>query len=207
LAGEGTVDEGERWSGLLTEPFLLGKFVRTLIRAHIGVCERTLQASVTTEAEVQKAMQRASPAAVAVVEPVVTGLGYEFVGAEFGQGDGGPTLRVYIDNPAGVDVDDCVKVSRQLDAALDVDDVIPGAYQLEVSSPGVDRPLFSLGHFEAQQGEEVRIRLLAGIGGRRNYKGRLLAVGDGNITIEVDQVDHVLPLADVEQAYLIGRLP
>lgn len=166
-------------------------------------------------------MQRASPAAVAVVEPIVTGLGYEFVGAEFGQGDGGPTLRVYIDvgegstgegtggtdGKEGIDVDDCVKVSRQLDAALDVDDVIPGAYSLEVSSPGVDRPLFSEAQFKAQEGEEVRIRLLAGIGGRRNYKGRLLAVEDGAVTIEVDLVDHVLPLADVEQAYLIGRLP
>lgn len=172
-------------------------------------------------------MQRASPAAVAVVEPIVTGLGYEFVGAEFGQGDGGPTLRVYIDvgegstgegtkgtegtegtdGKEGIDVDDCVKVSRQLDAALDVDNVIPGAYSLEVSSPGVDRPLFSEAQFKAQEGEEVRIRLLAGIGGRRNYKGRLLAVEDGAVTIEVDLVDHVLPLADVEQAYLIGRLP
>ena len=152
-------------------------------------------------------MQRASPGVIAVVRPVVTGLGYEFVGAEFGQGDNGQTLRVYIDAEAGVDVDDCAKVSRQLDAVLDVDDVIPGAYSLEVSSPGVDRPLFEEAHFAAQVGEEVRVRLLGGIDGRRNYKGRLLAAGDGTATVEVDGVDHVLPLADVEQAYLIGRLP
>lgn len=152
-------------------------------------------------------MQRASPAMAAVVEPVVTGLGYEFVGAEFGQTENGQTLRIYIDRPDGVDVDDCATVSRQVDAALDVDDVVPGAYLLEVSSPGVDRPLFDERQFAAQIGEEVRVRLLGGVDGRRNFKGRLLAVEDGTATVEVDGTDHALPLADVEQAYLIGRLP
>ena len=152
-------------------------------------------------------MQRASPTTVAVVEPVVTGLGYEFVGAEFGQAENGQTLRIYIDLPDGIDVDDCAKVSRQVDAALDVDDVVPGAYLLEVSSPGVDRPLFDERQFAAQVGEEVRVRLVGGIGGRRNYKGRLVAVENGAATVEVDGADHALPLADVEQAYLIGRLP
>jgi len=144
---------------------------------------------------------------VAVVEPVVTGLGYEFVGAEFGQGEGGQTLRIYIDASDGVDVDDCARVSRQADAALDVEDVVPGAYVLEVSSPGIDRPLFDEAQFAAQIGEEVRVRLVSGIDGRRNYKGRLVAVADGAATVEVDGVDHVLTLADVEQAHLIGRLP
>ena len=152
-------------------------------------------------------MQRASPVVVGVVEPVVTGLGYEFVGAEFGQTESGSTLRVYIDLADGIDVDDCAKVSRQVDAALDVDDVVPGAYVLEVSSPGVDRPLFDERQFAAHVGEEVRVRLLAGVDGRRNYKGELIAVGDGVATVEVDGADHALPLADVEQAYLIGRLP
>ena len=152
-------------------------------------------------------MQRASAAMTTVIEPVVTGLGYEYVGAEFGQGESGQTLRVYIDAGDGVDVDDCATVSRQLDAVLDVEDVVPGAYALEVSSPGVDRPLFDEAQFASQIGEEVRVRLVGGIDGRRNYKGRLLAVEAGTATVEVDGVDHALPLADVEQAYLIGRLP
>mgnify|MGYP000309150355 CR=1 FL=1 len=151
-------------------------------------------------------MQRASPIVSAVVEPVVTGLGYEFVGAEFGQTESGPTLRVYIDGPDGVEVDDCAKVSRQVDAALDIDDVVRGAYVLEVSSPGVDRPLFDERQFGAQIGEEVRVRLLGGIDGRRNYKGTLIAAADGQVTIEVDGADHAVPLADIEHAYLIGRL-
>ena len=143
----------------------------------------------------------------AVVGPVVTGLGYEFVGAEFGRAEGGQTLRVYIDAADGIDVDDCAEVSRQLDVVLDVEDVVPGAYTLEVSSPGVDRPLFDEAQFGAQLGEEVRVRLLGGVDGRRNYKGRLVTVGGGTVTLEVDGAEHVLPLADVEQAYLIGKLP
>lgn len=154
-------------------------------------------------------MRRASQAIVSVVEPVVTGLGFDFVGAEFGQAENGQTLRVYIDTEReeGIVIEDCVAVSRQLDAVMDVEDPIGQAYQLEVSSPGVDRPLFTEAQFSAQIGQEVRIRLAAGVAGRRNYKGVLLAVEDGQATVEIDNVDHALPLDDVEQAYLIGRLP
>jgi len=154
-------------------------------------------------------MRRASQAIVDVIEPVVTGLGYGFVGAEFGQAENGMTLRVYIDTDreAGILIEDCVAVSRQLDAVMDVEDPIQAAYLLEVSSPGVDRPLFDAAQFGSVIGEEVRVRLLTGVDGRRNYKGQLLACGDGSITIEVDNVDHELPLDDVEQAHLIGRLP
>ncbi len=154
-------------------------------------------------------MRRASQSILEVIEPVVTGLGFEFVGAEFGQAENGQTLRVYIDTEKeeGIVIEDCVAVSRQLDAVMDVEDPIGQAYQLEVSSPGVDRPLFTEAHFSEQIGEEVRIRLGAGIGGRRNYKGVLLAVAEGCATVEIDNVDHAVPLDDVEQAYLIGRLP
>lgn len=154
-------------------------------------------------------MRRASQAIVDVIEPVVTGLGYELVGAEFGQAENGMTLRVYIDTEReeGILIEDCVAVSRQLDAVMDVEDPIGQAYQLEVSSPGVDRPLFTAEHFSEQIGNEVRIRLASGIGGRRNYKGVLLAIADGLATVEIDNVDHAVPLDDVEQAHLIGRLP
>lgn len=152
-------------------------------------------------------MQRASAPVVNVIEPVVTGLGYELVGAEFGQAENGVTLRVYIDKPEGILMEDCAAVSRQLNAVLDVEDTIKTAYLLEVSSPGVDRPLFSEAHFAAQIGEEVRVRMADGVAGRRNFKGELIAVKDGSATVEVDGIDYELPISDVEQAHVKGKLP
>ena len=151
-------------------------------------------------------MQRASAQVVSVIEPVVTGLGYELVGAEFGQTENGQTLRVYIDTQDGIVMEDCATVSRQLNAVLDVEDTIKSAYLLEVSSPGVDRPLFTEAQFAAQTGEEVRVRLVDGVGGRRNFKGQLVAVKDGVATVEVDGIDYDLPIVDVEQAHIFGRL-
>ncbi len=150
-------------------------------------------------------MQRVAPKIQAVVEPVVVGLGYEYVGAEFGQAENGTTLRVFIDTSKGIEVDDCASVSRQLSAALDVDDVISTAYLLEVSSPGVDRPLFTEAQFAAQVGEEVRARTVTAHDGRRNYKGKLVSVADGEATIEIDGVDFSVPIDDVEQANLIAK--
>lgn len=151
-------------------------------------------------------MQRASKQVVEVVEPVVTGLGYELVGAEFGQAENGTTLRVYIDKPEGIVMEDCAAVSRQLNAVLDVEDTIKSAYLLEVSSPGVDRPLFTEAQFAAQVGEEVRVRMADGVGGRRNFKGELVAVKAGIATVEVDGIDYELDIADVEQAHIRGRI-
>ena len=151
-------------------------------------------------------MQRASALVVSVVEPVVTGLGYELVGAEFGQAENGQTLRVYIDKPEGIVMEDCATVSRQLNAVLDVEDTIKSAYLLEVSSPGVDRPLFTEAHFAAQVGEQIRVRMADGVNGRRNFKGTLVAVENEHAVVEVDGLDYELPLPDVEQAHLIGRL-
>lgn len=151
-------------------------------------------------------MQRASPAIVEIVSPVVTGLGYEFIGAEFGQAENGQTLRVYIDKSEGIVLDDCAVVSRQLNAVLDVEDTIKSAYQLEVSSPGVDRPLFTEEQFRDQLKEVIRVKMADGVDGRRNFKGELVAVNTGVVTVEVDGLDYELPLDDIDQAYVVGRL-
>jgi len=150
-------------------------------------------------------MQRVAPTIQAVVEPVVVGLGYEYVGSEFGQAENGMTLRVFIDAANGVLVDDCAAVSRQLSAALDVDDVIGTAYLLEVSSPGLDRPLFTEDQFAAQVGEVVKVRTTSSHNGRRNYKGVLVSVADGQATFEIDGIDYSFPIDDVEQANLIAK--
>ena len=151
-------------------------------------------------------MQRASPAIVEIVSPVVTGLGYEFIGAEFGQAENGQTLRVYIDKAEGIVLEDCAAVSRQLNAVLDVEDTIKSAYQLEVSSPGVDRPLFTEEQFRDQLKEVIRVKMADGVDGRRNFKGELVAVNTGVVTVEVDGLDYELPLDDIDQAYVVGRL-
>ena len=151
-------------------------------------------------------MQRASPAIVEIVSPVVTGLGYEFIGAEFGQAENGQTLRVYIDKAEGIVLEDCAAVSRQLNAVLDVEDTIKSAYQLEVSSPGVDRPLFTEEQFRDQLKEMIRVKMADGVDGRRNFKGELVAVNAGIVTVVVDGLDYDLPLIDIDQAYVVGRL-
>ena len=97
-------------------------------------------------------------------------------------------------------------VSRQLDAVLDVEDPIREPYTLEVSSPGVDRPLFDAAQFAGAAGEEARVRLLRGVDGRRNYRGTLLGVDGDAVSIEVDGETHSLPLDDVERANVIGRI-
>lgn len=148
-------------------------------------------------------MRQASATIRATVEPVVTGLGYELVGVEYGGGRGNGRLRVYIDTADGVTLDDCAAVSEQLSLALDVDDPIPDAYVLEVSSPGLNRPLFARADFERFCGERVFVRLEQPLEGRRKFRGLLVRVDGEDALVEVDGATWRLPLAAVEQAHLI----
>lgn len=150
-------------------------------------------------------MRRVSDAIRSAVEPVVTGLGYELVGVEYGGGPGNGRLRVYIDTPGGVTLDDCAAVSEQLSAALDVDDPIPEAYVLEVSSPGINRPLFLRADFERFCGERVFVRLDRAVEGRKRFKGLLTRVEGDEVLVEIDGDTWRLPLDAVEQAHLIAN--
>ena len=151
-------------------------------------------------------MRRVSPGIESVIEPVVTGLGYEFVGAQFGQAENGQTLRVFIDTDNGVVVEDCVAVSKQLSAVLDVEDTIKSAYQLEVSSPGIDRPLFTSDQFARQVEEVVKVKMIAAVDGRRNFKGRLIEVKNEQVLVEVDGIDYSLPVMDIEEAHIVANI-
>jgi len=151
-------------------------------------------------------MRRVSPGIESVIEPVVSGLGYEFVGAQFGQAENGQTLRVFIDTENGVVVEDCVAVSKQLSAVLDVEDTIKSAYQLEVSSPGVDRPLFNVQQFTQQLKEVIKVKMAVAVDGRRNFKGQLVAVEGEQVLIEVDGIDYQLPVGDIEEAHLVANI-
>ncbi len=147
-------------------------------------------------------MQPVSHELQSVIEPVVVGLGFEYVGALLGQASGGLTLRVYIDHDNGIDVDDCGRVSQQLSAALDVDDPIGGHYVLEVSSPGMDRPLFIPRHYAEQVGQRIKVRVVMPVEGRRRFTGELIAVGDDEFEIDVDGEQYSILFSNVEMANL-----
>lgn len=138
-------------------------------------------------------------------EPVVESMGYELVGVEFNAGNGHGTLRVYIDREQGVSIEDCASISHQLSGVLDVEEPIKQAYDLEISSPGIDRPLFKLADFERFIGKTAKIKLLVGVQGRKNFKGRLQGVTDSKlINIEVDGEPFDLPYSDIARANLVG---
>ena len=138
-------------------------------------------------------------------EPVVESMGYELVGIEFLGADGHGTLRVYIDRNEGVSLDDCAAISHQVSGILDVEEPIKQAYDLEVSSPGIDRPLFKLADYERFAGKTARIKLTVGLLGRKNFKGQLQGVADSKlVTIEVDGEIFDLPYADIAKANLVG---
>lgn len=133
----------------------------------------------------------------------VEALGFELLGVEFVRAGKHSTLRVYIDSENGVTVDNCADVSHQVSAVLDVEDPISTEYNLEVSSPGMDRPLFKEKHYLACVGEVVQVRLRVPMDNRRNFKGPLKACEDGNITIDIDGQDFLLAIANIEKGNLV----
>jgi ribosome maturation factor RimP len=138
-----------------------------------------------------------------LLQPLVEDLGYEFVGIEHSNNPKNPVLVIYIDAPDGIAVEDCAKVSREIAAILDVEDPIPGKYQLEVSSPGLDRPLFTLAQFEQFSGEVAQISLFAPLEGRRKFKGRILGTIDDQVRMEQDGVEVTLDLGNIAKARLV----
>lgn len=148
-------------------------------------------------------MRRAPDTIWKFVAPIVESLDYEFIGASLGQTESGLTLRIYIDHNNGVGVDDCGKVSNLVGAGLDVEDLIAGEYCLEVSSPGLRRPLYNASHFAAQTGNEIKVRLTVPQDGRRNYKGKLTGVQGEQIIVEIDGDTHQLLIADIDSANVV----
>ena len=137
-----------------------------------------------------------------ILEPGVKALGYELLGVKFFQGSKPSVLRLYIDHENGVGLEDCAAVSQQVSGTLEVEESISGKYNLEVSSPGTDRPLFFADHFQRFSGEEVKIRMHMPIEGQRNFRGRLLGMRGSDVTVLVDGVEHQLPLEHIATARL-----
>lgn len=141
----------------------------------------------------------------ALLEPSVEGLGYELVDVELAGGGHSAVLRVFIDSEAGIDLGDCETVSRQLSALLDVEDPIAGQYTLEVSSPGLDRPLVKRVDFERFAGELVKIKVLEPVLGRRNFTGQLLGLEGEQVVLEMDKERYAIPLDNIERARLVPQ--
>lgn len=139
-----------------------------------------------------------------MLEPSINALGFELVGLEYLNQGHHSLLRIYIDSEQGIQVEDCAMVSRQVSALMDVEDPIRGEYTLEVSSPGVDRPLFKAEHYERFVGSLVDIRLrVANELGRRKFKGRIQAVEVDRVLVEVDGETVTFALDNIEKANLV----
>ena len=131
-------------------------------------------------------------------------LGYELIGVEFvGQGKGAALLRIYIDHADGITLDDCVEVSHQVSGVLDVEDPIQENYRLEVSSPGLDRPLFELAHFERFKGSKVKLKTRAKIENRHRFTGVLGGVEENQVLIEEDGNSYRIPFEEIDSAKLV----
>jgi len=138
-----------------------------------------------------------------LLEGRLQAMGYELVACDWRVMHGRPTLQIFIDSEDGVGIGDCVEVTHTVGDLLDVEDFIPGRYQLEVSSPGLDRPLRKEADFARFEGQRVRARTYEPMDGRRNFHGRIAAVDDGIVTIDVDGTAIPVPVAAMERANLV----
>ena len=138
-----------------------------------------------------------------MLTPAAESLGFEMVGVEFVRAGKHSILRLFIDHPDGISVDHCADVSLQASAILDVEDPISTEYNLEVSSPGMDRPLFKAAHYAAVVNEVVAVKLRMPMGDRRNFKGKLISCDDDNIVIEVDNETFTLAILNIEKGNVV----
>lgn len=150
-------------------------------------------------------MARIQQQLVEMFAPTVSALGYELVGIEYISQGKHSIVRVFIDADDGINLDDCQVVSRQISGILDVEDPIKGEYSLEVSSPGTERPLFTLAHYEQFIGKAVFLRFYGMVEKRRKLKGHIVVVEDGKITISElgTELEFIIDIDDIDKAHLM----
>ncbi len=141
-----------------------------------------------------------------LLEPAVTALGYELLGIEHLPQGRHSLLRLYIDSEEGIQVADCERVSHQVSGILEVEDPISGNYTLEVSSPGLDRPLFTLQQAQRYIGYQVKLRLHMALDKRRKFSGKLMAVDDDKLVIQLDEETFDIPWNSVAKANLVSDI-
>lgn len=135
----------------------------------------------------------------------VEALGYKLWGIDYVQAGKHSTVRVYIDSDNGISIDDCAEASRQISAVMDVEDPIVNEYTLEVSSPGVDRPLFTVEQYGMYIGEEVKVLLNMPVNGSRKLKGAVTKVEGQMLSLQVDGKDTLVALDNIRKGNLIAK--
>ncbi len=140
-----------------------------------------------------------------IIEPICETEGFELVHVEYGSEAGGKILRIYIDKPGGVSLDNCAAISRQAGDILDVLLENASAYNLEVSSPGIDRPLGRIKDFDKFKGKTARMKLLKSINGQKNFKGILAGVSEENIRLLINDRTVAIPFSQISKAHLVSN--
>jgi ribosome maturation factor RimP len=140
-----------------------------------------------------------------MISPILVGTPFELVGVECVGGGKHTVLRIYIDKPGGITIDDIANVSRQISVIFDVEEPISGHYTLEVSSPGLQRPLFTPAHFKAQVGQKITVKTSHALGNRQNFKGVLIKADDAGIDLELEENQETISLqySDIDKAKVI----
>jgi ribosome maturation factor RimP len=138
-----------------------------------------------------------------LIDTTIQALGLDLWGVELLQQGKYSLLRIYIDREEGVTIEDCEKVSRQVSALMDVEDPIAGEYTLEVSSPGMDRPLFWIEHYSQYVGSEVDLKLRRPLDGRRKFKGQITKVSGDIVGLLVEGSEYNLEFSDIEKASIV----
>jgi ribosome maturation factor RimP len=139
-----------------------------------------------------------------LLEPAIQALGYTLWGLEYLPRGRHSMLRVYLDKEGGINIDDCEQVSRQISSILDVEDPITGEFTLEVSSPGLDRLLFTLDQFSDYLGWHVKLKLTENFEKRRNFSGQLKAVIDDEVVLIIGDEEFTIPFELIEKANLVS---
>ncbi len=151
-------------------------------------------------------MHRQHSELIKLLEPVITALGYEMLGIEYFKQKDGSLLRLYIDSDAGITLDDCTRVNHQVIGVLDVHDPIKERYHLEISSPGLDRPLFTLKQFQRFLGQQVKIKLREKIDERRKLTGVIKAIEETAVLVSEEGIDYLIPADVIDSAHLVPEI-
>lgn len=138
-----------------------------------------------------------------LIKPVVESFGCELWGIDFTPFKESALLRVFIDRDTGVTLDDCSDISHQLSGMLDVEDPIQLPYRLEVSSPGIERPMLSVNHYQRYLGRLVKMRLKWPLGGQRNFTGSIISADEDKVVLDVDGVEVEIPFDAIGRGRLV----